>query len=65
MNTQQLVQEYEHLDMEQRQNFLANITKIETIKNSQYTAAKEALKELEKGEFTTYENATALINDIK
>ena len=65
MNTQQLIQEYECLDAEQRHNFLASITKLETIASAQFTAAEVALKELERGEFTTYKNATSLINDIK
>lgn len=65
MNTQQLLEEYQYLDVKQRQAFLADITEIETVKNSQFIAAKEALKELEIGKFTTYHSAKELISDIK
>ena len=46
-------------------SFLANVTEIETLKNAQFNAAKEALKELEQGEFSVYHSARELINDIK
>lgn len=65
MNTQQLLEEYQYLDVKQRQSFLANVTEIETLKNAQFNAAKEALKELEQGEFSVYHSARELINDIK
>lgn len=65
MNTQQLLEEYQYLDVKQRQVFLADITEIETVKNSQFIAAKEALKELEIGRFTIYHSAKELITDIK
>ena len=64
MNAQDLVKEYQYLDVKHRQRFLADVTKIESIKNLQFNAAKEALKELQRGEFTTFHNATELIDNI-
>lgn len=64
MNAQELVKEYQYLDAKQRQEFLVNITEIETVKNSQFNAAKDALSELQRGDYKTYHNGTELINDI-
>ena len=65
MNTQQLIEEYQYLDVKQRQSFLADVTEIETVKNSQYNAAKSALKEIELGKYTIYQSTTELLDDIK
>ena len=65
MNTQQLIEEYQYLDVKQRQSFLADVTEIETVKNLQYNTAKSALKEIELGKYTIYQSATELLDDIK
>ena len=65
MDTKQLVKEYQQLDMEQRKEFLIEVTELDEIINAQFKAAKDALSELERGEFATYDSAEELINDIK